>query len=168
MDRHTRRYIFDAVVWIAGVAMVAVLAVDAAASERRAFNAANPTWRNECGSCHIAYPPQLLAGPSLQTIMQGLDRHFGTRASLDAATSASILAFLEANTDPDEGERGSAGATRITETHWFRHEHAQIAQAVWNRPEVRSRSKCGACHGDADRGKFSEHAARMPRQRETA
>jgi cytochrome c553 len=163
MNRETRRRIFDAAVWLGGALFLAALAVDAAAGERRAYTASDPAWRNECGSCHIAYPPQMLGASSWRTIMQGLDGHFGTDASLDAATATPILAFLEAHAGPDEGKRGSGGAARITETRWFRHEHDEIAAAVWSRKEVRSRANCAACHRDADRGDFNERTVRVPR-----
>ena len=163
MNRETRRRIFDAAVWLGGAFFLAALAVDAAAGERRAYTASDPAWRNECGSCHVAYPPQMLAASSWRTIMQGLDRHFGTDASLDAATAAPILAFLEAHAGPDGGKRGSGGATRITETRWFRHEHADLAAGVWSRKEVGSRANCAACHRDADRGDFNERTVRVPR-----
>ena len=43
----------------------------------------NPAWRNECGTCHVAYPPGLLTAPDWRKLMGGLERHFGTDASLD-------------------------------------------------------------------------------------
>ncbi len=163
MKRETQRRIFDLAVWLVGAFFLAALAVDAAAGERRVLAASDPVWRSECGGCHVAYPPQLLAASSWRAIMQGLDRHFGADASLDGATAASILAFLEANAGPDGGKRGSAGVTRITETRWFGHEHAELAPAVWSRKGVVSRANCAACHRDADRGDFSERTVRVPR-----
>ena len=53
-------------------------------------------WKAECGSCHVPYPPRLLPAESWRALMDGLDRHFGTDATLDATTAASIRAFLEA------------------------------------------------------------------------
>jgi len=163
MKRDTRRRIFDFAVWLAGAFFLAALAVDAAAGERRAAAPSDPAWRSECGSCHVAYPPQLLAASSWRAIMQDLGRHFGTDASVDGATAASILAFLEAHAGPDGGKRGSAGVTRITETRWFGREHAELAPAVWSRKEVGSKANCAACHRDADRGDYGERTVRVPR-----
>ena len=59
--------------------------------------AANPTWTTECGACHVAYPPGLLPERSWRAVMDGLDRHFGADASLDAATRKTITEFLAAN-----------------------------------------------------------------------
>ena len=54
-------------------------------------------WQQECGSCHLAYPPTLLPKASWQGLMTGLDDHFGENASLDPATRTDILRFLEAH-----------------------------------------------------------------------
>ncbi len=44
-----------------------------------------PAYKQECGSCHLAYPPGLLPASSWQRLMGDLPHHFGTDASLDAA-----------------------------------------------------------------------------------
>ena len=44
--------------------------------------ATNAAWKAECGSCHAAYPPGLLPAPSWRAVMAGLDRHFGTDATI--------------------------------------------------------------------------------------
>ena len=43
-------------------------------------------YTQECGSCHLAFPPNLLPKASWQSVMHGLDKHYGSDASLDAAT----------------------------------------------------------------------------------
>ncbi len=160
MRRDQIRRLVDAAMWIVGIAMAAMLAVDAAAATRDDPSAAQSSWRHECGGCHVAYPPRLLPAASWRALMRSLDRHFGTDASLDAATAAPILAYLEANAG-----RGDANAatTRITETRWFLSEHAEIASAVWTRKAVGSRANCGACHGGAEQGDFGERSVRIPR-----
>ena len=40
----------------------------------------------ECASCHTAYPPGMLPARSWERLMAGLDRHYGSDASLDAKT----------------------------------------------------------------------------------
>ncbi|MEY3427514.1 MAG: hypothetical protein RIS60_866, partial [Pseudomonadota bacterium] len=42
-----------------------------------------PAYKAECASCHMAYPPAMLSKSSWQRIMGGLDKHYGTDASLD-------------------------------------------------------------------------------------
>src|SRR5512147_1051537 len=62
-------------------------------------------WQQECASCHIAYAPSFLPKASWRKIMGGLDQHFGENASLDPATQADILKFLEANAADAGGSR---------------------------------------------------------------
>jgi len=50
----------------------------------------SPAYKAECGSCHVAYPPQLLPGASWQQLMAQLERHFGSDASLDATAQQEI------------------------------------------------------------------------------
>lgn len=163
MKRETRRRIFDLTVWIAGVALAAALVAEATAGEHRYLANADPAWKAECGGCHVAYPPQLLSAPSWRTIMNGLDRHFGVDASVDAGAAAAIGSFLAANAARPGSKRGDPAALRITETRWFRHEHGDIPAATWSGPKVRSAANCGACHGGAENGDYSERGVRVPR-----
>lgn len=162
MERKTGRPIFDLTVWIAGMATALALVAEATAGDHRYPAATDPAWRAECGSCHVAYPPQLLSAPSWHAIMSGLDRHFGVDASVDAATAASIGRFLSANAARPGSKRSDPAALRITETRWFRHEHADIAAATWSRPRVGSAANCSACHGGAERGDYGERGVRVP------
>jgi hypothetical protein len=163
MNRDIARWTFDIAAWIAGGAFSVFLIADAMASGRSALPATNAAYQTECGSCHVAYPPQLLAAPAWQRILQGLDRHFGVDASVDAPTATTIGAFLDANAQRAGGKRFDPAAVRITETPWFRHEHGEIAPAVWQRAAVRTPANCGACHPQAERGRFSERDVRIPR-----
>lgn len=58
----------------------------------------------ECGSCHLAYPPNLLPKESWQLIMAGLEDHFGENAALDAPMAAHIASYLEA-AQPENSRR---------------------------------------------------------------
>lgn len=125
------------------------------------YTATDPTWKTECGSCHVAYPPALLPAASWRAVMSGLEKHFGTDASLDAATAARVTTFLERNAGR-ERVASATPALRITETRWFRHEHDEVPGAVWKSPKVKSPSNCAACHAGAERGDFSEDNAQIP------
>ena len=114
------------------LALAMALALPAMARGRLSFPA-NERWKAECGSCHVAYPPPLLAAAGWRRLMAQLERHFGSDASLDAGTAAEIGAFLERY-----GGRGADEGLRITQTRWFRHEHREL------RPE--NASNCAACH----------------------
>jgi hypothetical protein len=144
------------------LSLVAALAmgVPAAASDERGRTPVNATWRTECGGCHVAYPPKRLPASAWRTIMNGLDKHFGTDASLDANAVAEIATFLEAHAGRD---RGGPPTTRITETAWFTRQHRKVPAATWRRPDVKSAANCGACHPGAERGNFDDDAVRLPR-----
>lgn len=134
---------------------------------------ANSKWKSECGSCHVAYPPALLPARSWEKLMAGLAEHFGEDASLDAATAREIREYLVR----ESGDRGASrtghkaasavapadAPMRITETRWFRHEHDEIAPAVWRRPAIGSPANCGACHEGAAELDFSERRVAIPR-----
>lgn len=141
-----------------------LLAASAAAHAdgQKTFTATNPTWQAECGSCHLAYPPQLLPARSWRALMTGLDKHFGSDASVDAKTAAEIGVFLEKNAGRDR-DATAKPVLRITDTGWFRHEHDEVAASVWRNPKVKSAANCAACHTGAARGDFNEHSIRIPR-----
>jgi len=143
---------------LTGAAIPAGLAV----AGDHAYTIGDPTYQTECASCHIAYPPQLLPARSWRALMSGLDKHFGTDASLDPPTAARITAFLEQNAGRDRNG-ASAPVLRITETRWFAHEHDEVPTRTWKSPKVKSAANCTACHVDGDQGNFSEHGIRIPK-----
>lgn len=122
----------------------------------------NVMFQQECSSCHIAYAPGLLPAESWRKIMAGLNKHFGSDASLDIQDSKEITDFLVRNAS----NRWSASTAplRITESSWFmsKHDSHEISPAVWKSPQVKSPANCAACHRAADRGDFSEHNIKMP------
>lgn len=120
----------------------------------------HPKWKEECGSCHIAYPPQLLTGENWKRLMTGLDKHFGTNATMDSRDSAEILDFLQRYAG--SGNRHSASSLRISDTQWFTREHREVSNSAWSTPAIKSRSNCAACHVSAERGDWSERGIRMP------
>lgn len=134
----------------------------APAGERRVAAPTDGRWLTECGSCHVAYPPRLLPARSWSAIVDGLEKHFGSDVSLDASTAAGIRAFLMTNAGRDASPAGTP-PLRITQTRWFAHEHGKLDAAVWKGEKVGSAANCGACHRDADTGRFSEHDVRIPR-----
>jgi hypothetical protein len=162
VNAEQRPLVISLVAWIAMPLLgLALPAPDAGAKSRR--NAAdNATWRAECGSCHVPFPPALLPAGEWSALMGGLDRHFGVDASIDAKAAAEISAFLAANAG--RGEARAAGAEpRITTTRWFRHEHGKLAAATFAAPGVKTAANCAACHPGAAKGDFDEHAVRIPR-----
>lgn len=125
-----------------------------------------PAYRSECGACHVAFPPALLPAASWARLMANLPTHFGSDASLDAATQKTISDWLAAHAgSARKVRRETAPPTedRITRAAWFVREHDEVPAAVWRRPDVRSASNCSACHRQADQGNFDEHDVRIPR-----
>lgn len=128
-------------------------------------NVTNETWKTECASCHMAYPPGLLPAESWKAMMNNLSDHFGTDASLDAETVKEILPFLEENASQRRTEKDAKGEPilRISETAWFKDEHDEISKSTWTSPKVKSASNCIACHTQAEKGNFDEDTVKIPR-----
>lgn len=123
----------------------------------------NAKWQKECSSCHIAYAPGLLPAESWRKVMGGLNKHFGTDASLTAQENQEITDFLVKNAS----NRWTAPTAplQISETAWFKRKHDshEVPPAVWKNPLVKSPANCQACHTQAERGDFSERNIKMPR-----
>jgi len=124
---------------------------------------ANPAFLEECGSCHVPYPARLLSAASWRNVMKDLDRHFGTDASVDAATEAAIRRYLEANAGTGRKVASDPALVRVTQSPRFLRKHDDIAASVFRSDKVKSAANCGACHASAPEGRFSDHDARIPR-----
>ena len=120
------------------------------------------SFKAECGSCHLAYPPGLLAAKDWQRTMAGLKDHFGTEATVDAKIGLEIAAFLERNAGNPEKLGGAGEPPRITQTARFVRKHREVSAKTWSDPRVKSKANCEACHRGAANGSFSEHEITMP------
>ena len=122
----------------------------------------NPLYLEECGSCHMAYSPQLLPSKSWHKMMQGLDDHFGENAELDEVTSREIENYLIQVSGSGSYKKmlrnlGNQTPLRITELPYFIHEHDEIpTKYIQGNDKVSSLSQCNACHQKAERGQFDE------------
>lgn len=151
------------------VAILAALALSGAAAhadDSRSSVPLLPAYKQECAACHVAYPPGLLPAASWQRLMTNLPQHFGTDASLDAATLKTLSDWLAANAGTSKRVRRDPAPPpddRITRSAWFQREHREIAAATWKLAAVKSPSNCAACHTRADQGAFNEHDIRIPR-----
>lgn len=129
------------------------------------------SYKEECGSCHVAYPPELMSQASWRAVMRGLDQHFGSDASLDAAKANEIGAYLEANAARRDKyatfDAQGQPLLRLTDGAWFRRKHRDghdgITVAVWKLQSVKTAANCVACHRGAERGDYSEGDIRIPR-----
>ena len=134
----------------------------------------NAQWRDECGSCHLAFHPSLLPGRSWARLMNEQQQHFGADLALDAPTTAALLSFMSDNsadqrkTEPatkiDLSLKADATPLRITETPYWVKKHRDIAAADWLSPQVKSKTNCAACHQDAEAGTFEDAAMRLPKK----
>ena len=123
----------------------------------------NARFQQECSSCHLAFAPGLLPAESWRKVMTGLDKHFGSDASIGDQDNKEITAFLVRNAS----NRWSAPTSplRITEAAWFKRKHdsREVPTTVWKSPKVKSPANCQACHPQAERGDFNERNIRIPR-----
>lgn len=119
-------------------------------------------YAQECGSCHLAYPPGLLPGRSWQRIMAGLDRHYGTDASLDEVTVGQLAGWLQRHAGSYKRVAEAPPDDRITRSVWFQRKHRDFDAAAWEHDGVRSAGNCAACHTGAEQGRFDDDHLRLP------
>ena len=114
-------------------------------------------YTEECGSCHVPYPPQRMTATGWETQMRNLGQHYGTDASLDAGSAQRISAYLMANAATKEKLAPTEATARLTKTQWFIKEHGSTP------PKGQSFSNCSACHTQAERGGFEERTLKTPK-----
>lgn len=112
---------------------------------------------SECGSCHLAYPPVLLASENWLQLLENLDNHFGSEATLSPEIHRELKNFL-ANNGGNASRIGATGEPpRITRSNRFLRKHRKLPSHYWQDPRVRSAANCEACHTRAGSGSYSEH-----------
>lgn len=126
----------------------------------------------ECGSCHLAYPPQLLGARNWQALMSGLDDHFGENAELGALERTQIQDYLNQHAADNSSYQNSryqdrSGVTgdnlRITQQPFFIREHDEVPERlVTGNEKIGSFSQCDSCHGNAAKGSFDEDEVNIP------
>jgi hypothetical protein len=114
----------------------------------------NAAYRNECGACHIAFPPALLPVDDWLAIMSELDRHYGANAGLDEKVRKEISAFLERNGAADHKFGSREDMPRITGTDWFVRKHGGAYRLVL-KGRIKSLVDCVACHKGPDIDKMT-------------
>jgi hypothetical protein len=147
--------------------LVAVVAIGHAGADERIAPVADPVVKKECGSCHMAFSPQLLPRRSWQKLVETLSDHFGENASLGEAQRKTVLEYLLANAadGPRAGSEGRKfGASipsaltplRITEVPRWVREHRKVGADRWGDPSVKSKANCPACHKGAEQGIYED------------
>ena len=125
--------------------------------------ALDPVFEEQCGACHLAFPPSLAPAATWDGILADLQHHFGADATLSAEQVAHLRAWLDANaaehwdTLPSHllRVRAADGSLRITDTPGWRHMHRHIRDTVFTAKPVYRRSNCTACHADGAAGRFA-------------
>lgn len=120
-------------------------------------------YRQECSSCHMAYPPEFLSKPAWTRVMNSLSRHYGSDASIDAATVKEISAWLNQHAGTYKRAVASSKEDRLTTTPWFIRKHNKIDATVYQRASIKSPANCAACHTAAHRGDFEDNNVRIPK-----
>lgn len=130
-------------------------------------------YRDECGSCHMAYQPGFLPQRSWVKIMGNLEDHFGESAEIDGPVQQQLRGYLMDNAaDHSDYKRSKAivrslayneAPLKISETRYFLRKHDELPiQLVQQNPEVESFSRCEVCHTEADKGSYDEDRVRIP------
>jgi cytochrome b len=132
----------------------------------------NQRWREECGSCHLAFHPSLLPARSWKVMMQEQAYHFEEDLFLEQGVVKEIEAFLVENA----AEQGLTEAAwkinrsiaktaillRITKAPYWIKKHQEIPDAAWEHPKVNGKINCATCHLDAKAGTFEDAAMHLP------
>lgn len=133
----------------------------------------NIRYKDECGSCHMAYSPGLLPKDSWKKVMLNLENHFGDNAELEPPIYQELLSYLVDNAaDQSEYRRSqkivrslksNETVDRITQTPYFIRKHNEIPRRlVVDNPQVGSFSQCNLCHLNAAIGSFNEDEVSVP------
>lgn len=106
-----------------------------------------PLFKEECGSCHTLYPPQMLNQNGWKEIMADLENHFGDDASLDEKERTKIADFLEAHSGTSPR---LDGGIFITRSSFWKRAHRGLDESIFRNPHVKSKANCKACHLDIE------------------
>lgn len=130
-------------------------------------------YEKECSSCHFAYQPGLLPERSWVKLMNGLENHFGTDATLEPEDNKKILNYLVDNSADkfrnykrskkiDNSIARNETPIAVTDTRYFEQKHREISRKLITQKDVGSLANCMACHKTADRGSYSERDINIP------
>ncbi|MDH5326056.1 MAG: diheme cytochrome c [Gammaproteobacteria bacterium] len=134
----------------------------------------NATYKEECGSCHFAYPAGLLPQASWEKLLdaKALADHFGENAELDEAMRTQLLQALVAKSAEKSYYKRSkkvmasldAGSApkRITEVPYIKEKHEEVKEKVKSNKKIKSMSFCDKCHQKADEARFDDDTVVIP------
>ncbi|MCF6206559.1 MAG: cytochrome b/b6 domain-containing protein [Sulfurovum sp.] len=129
---------------------------------------------NECGSCHMIYPPNLLPKKSWIAMMKDLENHFGDDASIDDSLNHSILAFLIKKSAENSTSQASLNILKslkdvnktviaISKTPYWDEAHKDVDDELFNSEQVLSKANCKVCHIDIEYGIIENNLIKIPK-----
>lgn len=147
----------------------------AVSREKEVKPVSNKVYKEECGSCHLAYQPGLLPARSWEKLLteNALNEHFGENAALGDAALKEIHDYAIANAADKSyykrsrkialmTETGDA-PVRITEVRYIKRKHQEIPdKMIKGNPDVKSLSYCNACHTRAEEGVYDNDTVSIP------
>lgn len=133
----------------------------------------NPLYLKECGSCHFAYQPGLLPEKGWNRVMNSLENHFDTDATLAQEDFISISNYLNQNSAEKNMEYKRSNRIvnslinqpvpdSISKTPYMIEKHNKIKPSLISQKEVKGIFNCMACHTTADKGIYSERDIMIP------
>jgi hypothetical protein len=142
--------------FVSGVVLAGLCTATIAHAGSHQYGPYPASYAEECGSCHVPYPPQRMTHAGWEIQMRTLSHHYGTDASVDASVNQSILSYLMANASPKEKSAPTEVTARMTKTRWFIKEHGSTP------PKGQSFANCSTCHTQAEKGDYSERTLKTP------
>jgi hypothetical protein len=123
-------------------------------------------YKEICGQCHMAYPPEFLPTGSWIKIVDSDKDHYGNPLDLDRKSKDILVQYLKEN-GAENWEGGTIAKIlgsleedktplRLTEVPYIKKKHRKISADILQRKSIGSLSKCNACHISAEEGKFSK------------
>ena len=120
----------------------------------------DPLYQKECGSCHMAFQPELLNKDSWAKIMDNLQDHFKTDASLEPQDTQTLKTYLLHASQ--QYMHNPKKEIAITKMPWFVKEHRELSPKIIAHPKVKTLSNCMACHTQAASGNYEEETINVP------
>lgn len=120
------------------------------------FKTLAPTMTSECIECHIFYPPNVTSFQTQMNILNNLQNHFKTDASLDDETLALLIdetKKLAPQKSPFRFEE-LANNQSITKTKRWEHEHKEFDEEWFIKNKVK-KTDCKACHTNFEKGSIN-------------
>lgn len=128
-------------------------------------------YKENCGSCHMAYGAYLLPQASWRKMLDTPLDHFGTELSLDESELALVSDYLLSNAADRNGGKigrrimkhsGPSTPERISSLPYIQRKHRKVNPDIFARPSIGGIQNCSACHLGAQQGDFKSSLIKIP------